>query len=116
MEDVSQEESQRQDHAEVQRIIRELDPESRGLFAEAALGRDAIEFFRSDIGRYLIGCAQHEHVTALAKLKRVAWWRRRRIQQLQNEAWRAEQFMVWLRDLIVQGKAAEMALEEREEV
>lgn len=102
--------------AEVQRIIRELDPDSRGLFAEAALGRDAAEFFRSPIGRYLVGCAQQEHVDALNKLKTVAWWRTRRIKQLQNEAWRAEQFMVWLRDLIVQGKAAEMALEEREEV
>lgn len=100
---------------EIQRIIRQLDPESRTMFAEAALGRDAQEFFRSDIGRYLIGCAQQEYADAMAKLKRVAWWRRKRILQLQNEAWRAEQFMVWLRDLIVQGIAAEQALKEAEE-
>ncbi len=101
--------------AQIQAFIRELDPESRTMFAEAALGRDSQEFFKSDIGRYLVGCAQQEYSAAMGKLKRVAWWRRRRIQQLQNEAWRAEQFMVWLRDLIVQGKGAELALEEREE-
>ena len=100
---------------EFQKLIAALDPESRTMFAEAALGRDAQEFFASDIGRYLVGCAQQEYSAAMAKLKRVAWWRRRRIRQLQNEAWRAEQFMVWLRDLIVQGKAAESALEQRDE-
>jgi hypothetical protein len=100
---------------EFRQFLAELDPESVTLFAEAALGRDARDFFKSDIGRYLIGCAQQEYAAAMAKLKRVAWWRRRQIQKLQNEAWRAEQFMVWLRDLIVQGKAAEVALEEREE-
>ena len=100
---------------QVQEFIRRLDPESRTMFAEAALGRDAREFFSTDIGRYLVGCAQQEYQVAMTKLKRVAWWRRRRIQQLQNEAWRAEHFMTWLRDLIVQGKAAEIALEERDE-
>lgn len=103
------------EQAEFRQFLAELDPQSVTLFAEAALGRDARDFFKSDIGRYLIGCAQQEYAEAMANLKRVAWWRRRRIQQLQNEAWRAEQFMVWLRDLIVQGKAAEVALEEREE-
>jgi hypothetical protein len=49
------------------------------------------------------------------KLKTVAWWRRRKIVELQNKAWRAESFMVWLRDLIIKGKAAELALEEGEE-
>lgn len=100
---------------ELQNMLDELDPESRTLFVEAALGREAVEFFRSDIGRYMVGCAQQEYAVASAKLKKVAWWRKRRIQELQNEIWRAEQFMVWLRDLIIRGKASEMSLEEREE-
>lgn len=100
---------------ELQNMLDELDPESRTLFVEATLGREAIEFFRSDIGRYMVGCAQQEYALASAKLKKVAWWRKRRIQELQNEIWRAEQFMVWLRDLIIRGKASEMSLEEREE-
>jgi hypothetical protein len=101
--------------AALQELINQLDPESRTLFAEAALGRDAREFFDTDLGRYMVGCAQQEYAAAMAKLKTVAWWRRRRIVQLQNEAWRAEQFMVWLRDLIIKGTGAEMALEEQEE-
>ena len=101
--------------AALQELIAQLDPESRTFFAEAALGRDAREFFDTDLGRYMVGCAQQEYAAAMAKLKTVAWWRRKRIVQLQNEAWRAEQFMVWLRDLIMQGKAAEIALEERDE-
>ena len=100
---------------ELQNMLDELDPESRTLFVEAALGREAVEFFQSDIGRYMVGCAQQEYAVASAKLKKVAWWRKRRIQELQNEIWRAEQFMVWLRDLIIRGKASEMSLEEREE-
>jgi hypothetical protein len=100
---------------ELQEMLDELDPESRTLFVEIALGRDAIEFFQSDIGRYMVGCAQQEYALASAKLKGVAWWRKRRIQQLQNEIWRAEQFMVWLRDLIIRGKASEVTLEDREE-
>lgn len=100
---------------ELQNMLEELDPESRTLFVEATLGREAVDFFRSDIGRYMVGCAQQEYALASAKLKKVAWWRKRRIQELQNEIWRSEQFMVWLRDLIIRGKASEMSLEEREE-
>jgi len=101
--------------AALQELIAQLDPESRTLFAEAALGRDAREFFDTDLGRYMVGCALQEYREALAKLKSVAWWRTRRIRQLQNEAWRAEQFVVWLRDLIIRGKGAELSLEEQEE-
>lgn len=101
--------------AALQELIAKLDPESRTFFAEAALGRDAREFFTSDLGRYMVGCAQQEYAEAMTALKTVAWWRRRKIVELQNRAWRAEQFMVWLRDLIIKGKAAELALEEGEE-
>lgn len=99
---------------ELQSILEQLDPESRTLFIEAALGREAVDFFHSDIGRYMVGCAQQEYAIASAKLKKVAWWRKRRIQELQNEIWRAEQFMVWLRDLIIRGKASEQSLESEE--
>ena len=112
MADIIREVNERQ---ELQDMLLELDPESRTLFVEAALGRDAIDFFRSDIGRYLVGCAQQEYAIASAKLKNTAFWRKRRIQQLQNEIWRAEMFMVWLRDLIIRGKASEVQLEDREE-
>lgn len=112
---MSQIADQQSESAALQELIDRLDPESRTFFAEAALGRDAIEFFESDLGRYMVGCAQQEYADAMTKLKTVAWWRRRRIVELQNKAWRAECFMVWLRDLVLKGKAAELALEEGEE-
>lgn len=108
-------EDRQSESAAFQELIDKLDPESRTFFTEAALGRDATEFCESTIGRYLIGCAQQEYALAMSKLKTVAWWRRKKIIQLQNEAWRAESFTVWLRDLLIKGKAAELALEEREE-
>ena len=100
---------------ELQQMLANLSPDSFSFFMEAQLGREAKEFYASDIGRYLVGCAQQEYAAASAKLKTTHFWRWRRIVQLQNEMWRAEQFMVWLRDLIIRGKAAENALEEREE-
>lgn len=100
--------------AALQELIARLDPDSRTFFAEAALGRDAIEFIDTDLGRYMLGCAQQEYAEAMVKLKTVAWWRRRKIIELQNKAWRAECFMVWLRDLVIKGKAAELALQEGE--
>lgn len=105
----------RDERQDLQDMLDALSPESRTLFAEAALGREAKEFFDSEIGRYLIGCAQHEYKEASAKLKTVAWYRPFRITELQNQMWRAENFMVWLRDLLIKGKGAELTLDDREE-
>ena len=102
-----------EDH-DLQDILSELDPEAKTAFAEAILGKDAEEFFHSDLGRYLIGCAQQEYSEAGAKLKKTPWFRVFRITELQNEMWRAENFMVWLRDLIIQGRAANNLLKEDE--
>jgi len=106
---------QKSEQEAFQELLDSLDPESYGLFAEADMGQEAQEFMGSAIGRYLLGCARQEYMDASTKLKRTAFWRFRRIQQLQNEIWRAENLMLWVRDLIVRGKAAEQTLEEREE-
>ena len=95
-----------------QELLDSLDPTTRTLVAEADLGRQVPEFLRSELGRYLVGCALQEHAEALEQLERVAWWRRRRIQALQNQAWRARSFLGWLRSLIISGKSAENALAE----
>ena len=112
---MSQVAEQQSESAALQELIDRLDPESRTFFVEAGLGRDAREFLDSTIGRYMLGCAQQEYADAMLKLKTVAWWRRRKIIEFQNQAWRAESFMTWLRDLVIKGKAAELALEEGEE-
>lgn len=99
-----------------QELLARLDPESRTFFAEADLGREAREWLSTDLGRFVVGCAKQEYQQAMAKLKTTPFWRYRRIQQLQNEIWRAENLLHWLGDLIVRGQAAEHALAEREEV
>lgn len=98
-----------------QELLDSLTPQEFGLVAEADLGRQAKEFLQSDIGRYLLGCAQQEHQAALDGLKKTSPWRRRRITELQNQAWRAESFMGWLRELVIKGRSAEGALTQGEE-
>lgn len=85
---------------------------SEVLWAEAVLGRESEDFFKSDLGRYLLGRAEQEEQEASEKLASVASWRRRRIQQLQNEIWRARSVRQWLSELIQAGRQAEAQLDE----
>ena len=97
-----------------QELLAGLDPASRSFIAEATLGADAREFFSSELGQYMIGCAKQDMESAFEKLKTVAPWRKNRIRQLQNEVVIAERFILYVRDLIIRGKAAEISLNERE--
>lgn len=101
--------------AEIQALLDDLDSESHTLFQEAANGRDAKDFFYSPVGRYMVTSAQMEYRDALNALKTTACWRRRRIVELQNRAWRAEKFMGWLAELVKSGLMAEQALRKRDE-
>lgn len=82
------------------------------LVAEAVLGRDAEDFIQSDIGRYIIGCAEQESYEAMDQLKRIYPWRRRKIQELQNKIYRAESIQSWLAELVIKGKQAIQQLED----
>lgn len=82
------------------------------LFAEAIIGKDAEEFIHSDIGQYILGCAEQEIAEAADQLKRVHPWRTRRIRELQNQVWRAESFQSWLVGLVVSGQQALQSIEE----
>ena len=104
-----------EDPAAFQELISGLDPTSRSFYAEAVLGKDAKDFFHSELGRYMIGCAKQDMESAFEKLKTVHPWRRNRIRELQNEVRVAEQFILYIRDLIIRGKAAELSLNERED-
>lgn len=86
--------------------------EHKMLLAEAMLGQDAEDFLRSDVGRYLIGRADQEIQEAQQKLATVSPWRRRRIQELQAQIWRAQSVKGWLIEVINAGRSAEQALEE----
>jgi hypothetical protein len=85
------------------------------LFAEAALGKDAEEFLASDIGRYVMGRCIAEQQEAQDLLTRVSPWRRNRIRQLQNQAWRAQSVRGWIIELIQQGRQAEQALDNEDD-
>lgn len=80
--------------------------------AEAVLGRDAEEFLSTELGRYITGRCEQEIADAQEELSTVWPWRKRRIQALQNQVWRAQSVKGWLAELIANGKAAEAALEE----
>lgn len=82
------------------------------LFAEAIIGRDAEDFIQSEIGQYILGCAEQEANDAMDQLKRVYPWRRRKITELQNKIWRAESMQSWLAELVIAGKQAVQQLDE----
>ena len=96
--------------AELQAILETLDPTTRTLVAEADLGNEGIEWLHSNVGRYIVGCAQQEIADAHALLAKTSPWRRRRIQELQNRVWRAESLLAWLRELLLGGRVAQQAL------
>lgn len=85
------------------------------LWAEAVLGKDAEDFLKSELGRYLLGRAEQEERDAIDKLATVSSWRRNRIRELQAHIWRARSVRGWLLELIQSGKQAEMQLEESQE-
>lgn len=91
------------------------DLSTHALYAEAMLGRDADEFLGSDLGRYMIGRAEQEEREAMELLVKVWPWRRRRIQQLQNRIWRAQQFKGWLTELVMIGRQAMDQLETQQQ-
>lgn len=88
-----------------------MSDERSGLYADAVLGRDANEFLASDLGRYMLGRAKIEEDEAIEALAQVWPWRRRKIQQLQNQLWRARSLRGWLAELVNSGHQAEDQLE-----
>ena len=100
--------------SELQEQLDALDPTTRTLVAEVDLGAQAREFLASDLGRHLVGCLHQELLEAQESYNTVAFWRWRRIIQLQNRIWRAKFMLSWLRDLLLAGKAAESAIADTE--
>lgn len=88
---------------------------SQQLYAEAILGKDAEEFVQSELGQFVIGRADQEIAEAMHELKNCHPWRTRKIKELQNRIWRAEQFQGWLAELITRGRQAISQLEEPED-
>jgi hypothetical protein len=86
----------------------------QALYAEAILGKDAEEFLRTDLGRYLLERVEEEEKDAMEALANTSPWRRRRIVDLQAKVWRARSFKSWISELIVTGRQALQQLENTE--
>jgi hypothetical protein len=77
-----------------------LDPESPDVLL-ATFGRQVEIFLASEVGIYLQQCCDAEVADALEKLKRARDMND--ITALQNQIWRAESVMGWLKDAISSG-------------
>lgn len=87
-----------------------LSQAEEALFAEAMLGRDAIDFLNSDLGRVLRGYAEQEVDECKKKLLTTPFWRWRKITKLQQRAAVANQFLSFVQEAIMRGNVAEQNL------
>ena len=79
--------------------------------AEAILGRDAEEFCRGELGKYLLGRSKQERQEAQEELAKMSPLRIFKGYELRNAIWRAESFEAWLVELIMNGKNAQRIME-----
>lgn len=101
--------------AESSPIIDFLDEQERLYFSQAKLGVETEQFLKSDVGRFLHGCALQELAEVKDKLLNCNPNRakgRREIRELQNRAQQAKRFMRWCAEAIESGRVAEYQLEE----
>jgi len=89
--------------------------ETEILFDIAVLGEQVDQFFKSDIGKYLLDHAAAQEAEGLEELRRVPCHDTEKVWQAQNKVWIAEKFRTWLNDAIQAGLKAQMILEDREE-
>ena len=91
-----------------QTLALDMDPT---LLAEVHLGEDTSDFLKSDVGRYIVGRANQDIIDDVRSLKRVAWWRTRRIRELQNRIAVRESLKSYLLEAIHSGRIALDSLE-----
>jgi len=89
--------------------------ETEILFDIAVLGEQVDQFFKSDLGKYLLDHAARQEAQGLEELRRVECHDTEAVWQAQNKVWVAEKFRTWLEEAIQAGLKAQMILEDREE-
>jgi hypothetical protein len=85
------------------------------LFDVAVLGEQVDQFFKSDIGKYLLDHAAAQEAEGLEELRRVDCKNTEAVWNAQNKVWLAEKFRTWLTEAVQAGLKAQMILEDREE-
>lgn len=87
-----------------------LSEEEEALFAEAAMGQEAIDFLNSDLGRVLRGMAIHKRKEAMEALVTAPIDDTAKCRQLQFEAAVAGQFLGFIQEVLTAGELAEERL------
>lgn len=87
-----------------------LSDQEEALFAEAAMGREAIEFLNSDLGRVIRGHALYEIERCKRELLKTSPWRKRKIAKLQFDAAVANRLLAFIQDALNRGRIAESNL------
>jgi hypothetical protein len=103
------------DAEDLMRQIHFVDKREREYFHQAKLGQDTIDFLRSDVGKYLHGCAKQEIEILRDELEKVnpdSIWGRRKLRRLQKKAEAARFFMTWCAEAIQVGEVAYRELDE----
>ena len=85
------------------------------LYAECILGKDAEDFFKSDIGRYILARSGEEVEEAITELKITPAHQVAEIRNLQLTIAKAEGAVAWLNEQIIAGKQALQQLENIED-
>ena len=80
------------------------------LFAYVSLRHEAIVFLNSDLGRVLRGMAIQRKEHAKEEFLKTPLWRKRKLAKLQWEAAVADQFLVFIQEVLQSGEAAEEAI------
>lgn len=79
----------------------------------AALGDEAHEFLNTQVGQYIVACAEVEIAEAVEKLKKCEPEATIEIRRLQNKILVAESIVGWLMDAISAGLQSLQILEDR---
>src|SRR5258708_2988601 len=84
------------------------------LYQVAYLGSTAEDFLSSDLGKTILKRVEDEIDEVRGQLDSVAFWRWRKIMDLQNKIWRAKMFRQWFGELIQDGRNALNLLESQD--
>lgn len=87
--------------------------DNQKLVEEAVFGQQVEDFFRSDIGKYLLSRCDDELTAAVAEFRAADPSDHKKMAKIQARMWRADSFHDWLGEAIQAGRNALGILEDR---
>jgi len=89
-----------------------MDNESRVLYQKVMLRDDVIEFYGTNIGKYLLKKVDDEIEEASVELSEVDPEETNQVRNLQNRIYRARQLIIWLNEAIIEGEQIKEQLDQ----